>query len=85
MKKINVVLLIALILIIDQTFKIYIKTNFPLDSTRYVAGNWFQLYFVENPGMAYGWKFGGNWQGLLSNVLLAWFAESFRRRGGGIK
>ena len=61
MKKINVVLLIALILIIDQTFKIYIKTNFPLDSTRYVAGNWFQLYFVENPGMAYGWKFGGNW------------------------
>jgi signal peptidase II len=19
------------------------------------------LYFVENPGMAYGWKFGGNW------------------------
>ena len=26
-----------------------------------VIGSGFQLYFVENPGMAYGWKFGGNW------------------------
>jgi len=26
-----------------------------------MMGSGFQLYFVENPGMAYGWKFGGNW------------------------
>lgn len=24
-----------------------------------VFGNWFYLHFVENEGMAYGWKFGG--------------------------
>lgn len=24
-----------------------------------MMGNWFRLYFVENEGMAYGWKFGG--------------------------
>lgn len=23
--------------------------------------NWFQVYFVENEGMAWGWKFGGDW------------------------
>ncbi|MBC8034801.1 MAG: lipoprotein signal peptidase [Chitinophagaceae bacterium] len=22
---------------------------------------WFQIYFVENEGMAWGWKFGGEW------------------------
>lgn len=22
---------------------------------------WFQIYFVENEGMAWGWKFGGDW------------------------
>ena len=37
------------------------KTNFLLNTSHPVAGNWFQLYFVENPGMAYGWKFGGDW------------------------
>lgn len=23
--------------------------------------DWFQVYFVENEGMAWGWKFGGEW------------------------
>ena len=25
------------------------------------AQSWFQIYFVENEGMAWGWKFGGEW------------------------
>jgi len=25
-----------------------------------VLGNWFRLHFVENEGMAWGWKFGGD-------------------------
>jgi signal peptidase II len=41
--------------------KIYIKTSFHLNESHQVLGNGFQFYFVENPGMAYGWKFGGNW------------------------
>lgn len=88
MKKINVVLLIALILIVDQVFKIYIKTSFPLDSTRYVAGDWFQLYFVENPGMAYGWKFGGNWGKLaltlfriIAVVFGTWYLGNIIKKG----
>lgn len=69
MKKRHVVFIIALIVIADQVLKIYIKTNFPLNDSRNVLGTWFQLYFVENPGMAYGWKFGGNWGKLALTVF----------------
>lgn len=61
MKGKHVIAIIALIVLADQLLKIYIKTNFHLNSSQHIFGNWFQLYFVENPGMAYGWKFGGNW------------------------
>ena len=61
MKSRNLIIIIALIVIADQALKIYIKTNFQLNDAQPVMGNWFQLYFVENPGMAYGLKFGGNW------------------------
>ena len=69
MKSRNLVLLIALVVIIDQALKIYIKTNYPLNTSHHVLGDWFQLYFVENPGMAYGWKFGGNWGKLALTVF----------------
>ena len=39
----------------------WIKTHYHLNESQQVIGSGFQLYFVENPGMAYGWKFGGNW------------------------
>jgi len=46
-------LLIILILIIDQWSKIYIKTNYELYD-KIVEYGWFELYFVENSGMAWG-------------------------------
>lgn len=61
MKARSLILLILIILIADQVLKIYIKTNYRLHESTSVFGDWFQLYFVENPGMAYGWKFGGTW------------------------
>src|SRR5688572_3287873 len=61
MKKRHLVLLIVAILLVDQALKIYIKTTYHLNTSTTVFDPWFQLYFVENPGMAYGWKFGGNW------------------------
>ncbi len=60
MKKIHIVLIVAFIIIADQVLKIYVKTTFPLNTSQAMAGNWFKLYFVENPGMAYGLKFGGD-------------------------
>ncbi len=63
MKKLHVVLLILAILIIDQASKFYIKTNFYLGEDVPVLGNWFFLHFIENEGMAWGWKLGesGSW------------------------
>ena len=69
MKARHLIFIIALIVIADQVLKIYIKTNYPLNTTHHVVGSWFQLYFVENPGMAYGWKFGGNWGKLALTVF----------------
>ena len=45
----------------DQALKIYVKTHFHAGESHEVIGNWFRLYFIENEGMAYGWKFGGEW------------------------
>lgn len=61
MKARHVTFIILLIIIADQALKFWIKTNFHLNESRSVIGSSFQLYFVENPGMAYGWKFGGDW------------------------
>ena len=69
MKKIHIVLIVALVIIADQALKIYVKTSFLLDSTHPVAGNWFKLYFVENPGMAYGLKFGGSFGKLFLTIF----------------
>lgn len=43
----------------DQVLKIFIKTHYHVSESHPVAGDWFRLYFIENEGMAYGWKFGG--------------------------
>ncbi|MEO6845339.1 MAG: signal peptidase II, partial [Ginsengibacter sp.] len=61
MKKRTVFFIICLIVIADQTLKIYIKTHYHPGESHPVLGNWFQLYFIENEGMAYGWKLGGQW------------------------
>ena len=88
MKKIHLVIIILLVLIADQALKIYIKTTFPIEGSKAIAGNWFQLYFVENPGMAYGWKFGGNWGKLALTIFRmgavvfgTWYLGSIIKKG----
>ena len=56
----QVALLITLILIADQALKIYIKTHYALQEEHNILGRFFRLHFVENAGMAWGWKFGGD-------------------------
>lgn len=53
-------MVITLVVIIDQWFKYYIKTNFILGEEVNVLGKWFRLYFIENEGMAFGLTFGGD-------------------------
>jgi signal peptidase II len=58
-KKRTVFLIILLIVAADQALKIYVKTHYHLGESTLVIGRWFRIYFIENEGMAYGWKFGG--------------------------
>jgi signal peptidase II len=58
----NVISIVALIIIADQVLKIWIKTTYPFGHVTNVMGiSWFELYFIENKGMAWGWEFGGDW------------------------
>jgi signal peptidase II len=65
----TVFFIISLIVLIDQALKIYIKTHYHVGESHAVLGNWFQLYFIENEGMAYGWKFGGEWGKMLLTLF----------------
>lgn len=80
-------LIIALILIIDQISKIYIKTTFSLGEEVRVF-DWFRILFVENEGMAWGMKLPGDYGKLLltSFRLLAivgigyWLYDSIKKQ-----
>lgn len=52
------ILTIFLVLLIDQWIKIYVKLNYPLGEAKRFA-NWAIIHFTENPGMAFGFEFGG--------------------------
>lgn len=41
-----------------------------------LIGRWFRLFFIENEGMAWGWKFGGEW-GKLALTLFRLVAVIF--------
>lgn len=55
----HVVFIISAIILVDQALKLWIKTSYePGHVTNVLGMNWFRLHFIENPGMAWGWKFG---------------------------
>lgn len=54
-------LLVVLLLIVDQVIKLLVKTRMTLGQSIHVAGDWFQILFVENNGMAFGLQFGETW------------------------
>ena len=58
-----------LLVVIDQVIKIVVKTNMQIGQHIYVIGNWFQILFIENEGMAFGMKFGG----AVGKFLLSFF------------
>lgn len=63
MKRSQVVLIVLAILLFDQVLKVYIKTHYFLGEEHLVIPrlSWFRLHFIENEGMAYGWKLSGEW------------------------
>ena len=53
-------LLVILLLVLDQVIKFAVKLNMTLGESIPVFGNWFQICFIENNGMAFGMQFGGS-------------------------
>lgn len=52
-------LTILAILVLDQWLKIWVKLNFNYGEHLTLIPGWFDLQFVENPGMAFGWMLPG--------------------------
>lgn len=60
-KKATLIIVLAVVLlVIDQITKILVKTNMHIGESIPVFGNWFQILFIENEGMAFGMAFGGD-------------------------
>jgi signal peptidase II len=69
-KSIIIVSLIILILLLDQAFKMWVKTNMYLGEEIRLIGSWFKLHFIENEGMAFGMVF---FEGFLGKLILSLF------------
>lgn len=77
----------ALLVVIDQVIKILVKTNMSLGESFSVIGQWFRITFIENEGMAFGFRFGGKVGKLLLTVfrlglfgVLCWWIRKLARR-----
>ncbi len=53
------VIFIILILIFDQTLKIWIKTHMEIGQEIHLFDSWGMIHFIENNGMAFGMEMGG--------------------------
>jgi signal peptidase II len=63
-------LLIAVVILADQALKFWIKTHFAYGPVMDLLGQpWAKLYFIENEGMAWGWKLGGDWGKMLLTLF----------------
>ena len=60
---------VVLLLVIDQVIKFAVKLNMTLGESISVFGDWFQICFVENNGMAFGMQFGG----VVGKIILTLF------------
>lgn len=76
MKIRTVALIIIGIIAVDQVLKIWVKTSMNYGEQIPLLGKWFRLFFIENEGMAWGWKFGGEW-GKLALTLFRLVAVVF--------
>ena len=73
------IITVLAVLIIDQCIKLYIKSHYPIGEVTRVIGDWFRITFTENPGMAFGLEFGGDYGKIALSLfrVIAVFAGLF--------
>lgn len=59
-KTASIIILAVALLVLDQVTKILVKTGMHIGESIPVFGDWFQILFIENKGMAFGMAFGGD-------------------------
>jgi signal peptidase II len=66
------------VLFIDQCIKLYIKANYPIGEVHRFF-DWCRITFTENPGMAWGLEFGGDYGKIALSLfrVAAVFAGAF--------
>lgn len=62
--------LLFVLLLADQALKIFIKTHMTLGESFHIF-NWFQIVFVENPGMAFGVSIGSKYLLTIFRIIIA--------------
>ncbi len=84
MKRLSVLqqaaLVVTAVLLLDQSVKIWIKMSMTIGERISVFGDWFYILFTENPGMAFGMEFGGDYGKLalslfriLAVIAIGWY------------
>ena len=88
----RILLILGIVLVvIDQVIKILVKTNMSIGEHFNVLGEWFQILFIENKGMAFGMSFGGvvgkyalsAFRIILFGVLTWWISRLLKRGTAG--
>lgn len=84
------ILLILAVLAADQALKFWVKLGFYYEESRPLFGQWGELHFIENPGMAFGMTFGGEWGKLMLTlfrivavIAIGYSLWRMARRGAG--
>lgn len=73
------IITVLAVLCIDQCIKLYIKSHYPIGEVCRIIGDWSRITFTENPGMAWGLEFGGDYGKLALSLfrIIAVFAGVF--------
>lgn len=61
---------ILLVLLCDQLLKVWVKLNMTIGECVGVIGKWFNICFIENNGMAFGWQLSASPWGKIILVSL---------------
>lgn len=81
-------MVVIVLIVIDQVLKFWVKTHLVIGQTIPLIGQWCNLHFVENEGMAFGISFGQQVGKLLLSlvrvalvVFLCWYFVNRLKRG----